>query len=312
MLGEHGQIKSMTTDQQDQALRFFNMTAKEWRRKAEGAIASKVNVVAERNATVLRVAAERATAGKPVTAFLDIGCGTGELVIAMAERCRKALGIDFASEMIALCDQTRGERRLDNAGFATGSIFEHAFGGQTFDIISAMGFIEYVSVSELEKLAALCHRLLRPGGCLLVGSRNRLFNIFSLSAYTEMELDLETVTSLLRESMALAGIERPDAAIAACRAMPGSYPPVSSHPITGIGVDTRHQYAPSELIRMFESRGLAARGLFPIHFHGLCVPAAKTHRTLYVDIAAAINALAPDDHRLVPQASSFVLHFGKA
>jgi 2-polyprenyl-3-methyl-5-hydroxy-6-metoxy-1,4-benzoquinol methylase len=71
------------SSQQVQTLSFFDRVSAEWRMKAEGKL-PRVNVIAQRNTCVHRI--QRATPG--VRSMLDIGCGTGELVIEMAAKRR--------------------------------------------------------------------------------------------------------------------------------------------------------------------------------------------------------------------------------
>lgn len=77
--------------QQIETLSFFDRVPLEWRRRAEGKL-PVVNVIAQRNACVHRVHAML----PEVESMLDIGCGTGELVLDMAASGVRATGIDFA------------------------------------------------------------------------------------------------------------------------------------------------------------------------------------------------------------------------
>lgn len=293
--------------QQRETYEFFNAIAADWRERAEGRKADKVNVIAQRNNAALRTAA---ALGR-VERALDIGCGTGELVIDLAARGIRATGVDFAPDMIALCEAKRREAGLGNADFVAASIFDHPMPPASFDLITGMGLIEYVSAEELDRLIRLCAAALRPGGAVVFGSRNRLFNVFSLSAYTELELRLGTVADLTAEALVLARSASQGEALAALRGIATAYPPASNHPLTDIGVNTRHQYTPSEMLRLFEKHGLVARTIFPVHFHALAVPVHDRFKPLNVSVAGMLNEAAPEDHRLVPQSSSYVMRFDK-
>jgi 2-polyprenyl-3-methyl-5-hydroxy-6-metoxy-1,4-benzoquinol methylase len=77
-----------TTSQQQEAQSFFDQIARNWRNSAEGK-ADSVNVIAQRNNYVLRVADGR----ENVRTALDVGCGTGELV---HELCKRGLLFSFS------------------------------------------------------------------------------------------------------------------------------------------------------------------------------------------------------------------------
>ena len=289
------------TSQQRQAREYFDKAADDWRRKAEETDSFSVGVIRQRNECVLRASRRVPTGG----CFMDIGCGTGELTLEMASRNFDSIGLDFAPGMIELCQ--RKAASTSNAQFVQASFFDFPTKRNSFDILSAQGFIEYISAEELKEFLTKTFMMLRPGGLLVLGSRNRLFNLFSLSAYTELELKLGVVSDLLQEALALATAANHLAAIAELRNLCKAYPLVSSHPITGIGVDTRHQYSPSELIRLSESVGYCIEAITPVHYHAFCVPFSQSRKDLYVPLSEAIYAEAPEDHRLVPYSSTFVI-----
>lgn len=93
--------------QQEQALQYFNTTVEGWQQKSVNQ-AGKFSIVEGRNSAVLDVVKHK----KAGTAFLDVGCGTGQLVIDAAKLGWTAEGVDFAPEMIAQCDteMSRGTR----------------------------------------------------------------------------------------------------------------------------------------------------------------------------------------------------------
>jgi len=134
----------MSTQQQE-TLSYFNASAEEWRQKAEGKL-RRVNMIAQRNGTVLRVRSRLQDA----KTFLDLGCGTGELVLQMAATGVRSLGIDFAPDMIRACRAKQEEMPVPGAEFACQSIFDFPPNQHRFDIISGLGLIEYLSPDELQ------------------------------------------------------------------------------------------------------------------------------------------------------------------
>jgi 2-polyprenyl-3-methyl-5-hydroxy-6-metoxy-1,4-benzoquinol methylase len=293
-------------DQQGETLSFFSGFATQWREKAEGQ-AAKVNVIAQRNGAVLRVRGDLPQCRNA----LDLGCGTGELVIDLAQAGVDSTGIDFAPEMIAKCEEKKARHGVANARFRCGSLFDHDAPPESFDLISGLGLIEYISPAELDRLIATATGWLRPGGALVLGSRNRLFNFVSFNDYTAMERSLGTCDTLCAEAVALSQAVDFPAFVQAADGLSRDLPQPTAHPRTGIGVAARYQYTPAELVRRGRSAGLIATTLFPVHYHGLPVGVGAEHPDWHADLAETVYRAAPEDHRLVPFASSFVLDLRK-
>ncbi len=296
------QAFSEMSEQQRETLSFFDATAAQWRAKAEGKV-EKVNIIAQRNGCVLRV--RERLAG--VKRFLDLGCGTGELVLDMAATGVHSLGVDFAPEMIAACNGKLGDSGTRNASFRCQSIFDIEEADGSYDIISGVGLIEYISAAELDRLLANVFRMLRPGGAFIVGSRNRLFNLFSLNDYTRLEQKLGTADGLLTEAIAIASAPDMGGAIDAARSTAKRLPQPDQHPGTGIGVGIRYQYTPGELDGIVAAHGFRTATLFPVHYHPMPAAAKDAHHGAHIAIANGLNEIAGEDHRLIPQSSSFVL-----
>ncbi len=53
----------------------------------------------------------------PDMSSLDIGCGAGAYSLAMAEKIKRAVGVDFSPKMIELAGKTAGETGINNAEF---------------------------------------------------------------------------------------------------------------------------------------------------------------------------------------------------
>jgi SAM-dependent methyltransferase len=288
-------MATQLSPQQAQTFSFFDTTSSEWRRKAEGRL-QRVNVIAQRNACVHRVQQTLRS-----ESMLDVGCGTGELVVEMAAKGVQATGIDFAPEMIRACEEKRLAEGADNARFYCSSVFDYPAEEESEALVSALGFIEYISPSELRHFLAFAHRVLRQGGALAVGSRNRLFNLVSFNDYTSMELQLGTVDALMREAIAIEGgaeveaIHSPD------------LPRPESHPRTVINVATRYQYTPGELAAIVREAGLVPEAIYPVHYHALPPAAAETLKPMKIDFSNRIFDTAPEERRLLPFSSSFVL-----
>jgi 2-polyprenyl-3-methyl-5-hydroxy-6-metoxy-1,4-benzoquinol methylase len=294
----------MRTEQQDQALEFFRRFASDWRQRAEGGELRKANVIRQRNEYVLEVARRRDGIGR----FLDVGCGTGELVCDMAALGCRAEGVDFAEEMIELGRGLARERELPDARFTCASVFDHEPEELPLDLIAANGFIEYVSRGELLEFLARARPWLAPGGSLVFGSRNRLFNLFSLNEYTRLEVRSGALGPMLAEALEIAGAGTWEKAIAGLRAGAADLPEVDLHPMTGVEVATRHQYTPAELVACCEGSGFEVVELRPIHYHAAPPGFARRHPEVHVATAALMQEHARDEPALLPFSSAFMVH----
>lgn len=103
---------------------------------------------------------------------LDLGCGIGNILIALAERIdfvHPAVGVDVSPTLIEM-----GKREIDRAGLtkkiqlqvtaATGLPFPDA----RFDVVLTSHVIKHLDDSALDKTLAEVHRVLAPGGRFLL------------------------------------------------------------------------------------------------------------------------------------------------
>jgi 2-polyprenyl-3-methyl-5-hydroxy-6-metoxy-1,4-benzoquinol methylase len=85
--------------------------------------------------------------------LLDVGCFDRSLIERVAERVHAAVGVD---PLLEPCDE--GRIRLLRGQFPE----DFAFSDASFDCITALAVLEHVP--EPERFARECHRLLAPGG----------------------------------------------------------------------------------------------------------------------------------------------------
>jgi SAM-dependent methyltransferase len=74
----------------------------------------------------------------PQARVLELGCGTGRVLVPLAEKCRRILGVDVSEAMLALCRRKLAERRLlsSSAEVRQGDITDIEL-GEEFDLIIA-------------------------------------------------------------------------------------------------------------------------------------------------------------------------------
>lgn len=134
--------------------------------------------------------------------LIDIGCGGGDLCVSAAQLGYHTTGVDQSAEMIDVANARRQSLPTDTASrisFKRCSLDEidQYFTDNVFDVVTAMGFIGYLPDDVL--LFAAAHKLLKPGGRLIVSCRNRLFNMTSISKYTVREIENGTALALIEE-----------------------------------------------------------------------------------------------------------------
>lgn len=287
--------------QQEETLNFFKGHVDAWQKKAEDAVYSVIN---DRHRAVHEVMKCYPTG----SVLLDVGCGTGQLAIEASRQGWDAFGLDFAQEMI---DKARENNAADGtrARFVCASVFDFDFTAHKFDVISAQGFVEYISRDQLDEFLSLAAGALTPGGAVAIGSRNRLFNILSFNEYSEMERDLGSIEMLIEEAIALEGAGSQQEAIERISKLEGEYRQPERHPKTGIGVATRYQYSPRELVEILARNGLKATGIYPVHYHAM--PVSVLSDAALFDIqrqtAEYLSRHMISNPVFVPRSSSYVM-----
>lgn len=295
----------MATKQQQETLQYFRKHAGDWRAEATSAGDTKVNVIEQRNRYVLQVADERPI----MRSFLDVGCGTGELVCAIARRGFDATGVDYAQEMIDLASKTAQEEGITQAKFVCSSVFDVEMPCEHYDLISANGFIEYISQQEMLAFFDIIASALTAGGSFVVGARNRLFNLVSMNDFTLQEIEAGGIGLLLMEAVKWTNATEIGKVVRAeCAPL---QVPETEHSKTGIDVTTRFQYSPFQLINSLQDRGFRAVDVYPVHIHGVTPSFAAANAGIHASIANLLQTYARHSTQLLAHASTFMLHVKK-
>jgi len=97
---------------------------------------------------------------------LDFGCATGTKTLELAESSGFIYGIDISPEMInEALNKLKAKQNINNAGFASGSIFENEFSGKVFDKIISYGVLHLIN--DKEGVIQKIHEMLAPGGLFI-------------------------------------------------------------------------------------------------------------------------------------------------
>jgi len=245
---------------------YFNSVPEEWSRKVRD---TNYSVMENRNETLFSAIADllEPQAGQSI---VDLGCGTGELVIDAIGRGYSALGVDFSEKMIEKCksmNESVGARFL--CGDITSEIFWDRL-EERYNVFSGFGLIEYLSNTEFTALLQrLASRTEKMGGMVVIGSRNRLFNIISANEFTEAEVSLGTIESLIQESIVFSKAHSFESLVIELEKLGGREINLQSHKNTGINVSTRYQYTPAYLVRRLRNFGFNRFRLYPVNCHGI-------------------------------------------
>ena len=106
----------------------------------------------------------------PRDRILDLGCGTGVLTRMIADRLDPAaggesIGIDAAGKMIAVARKKRSSATCRFEAMAAEAL---TFADESFDAVVSSLFFHHVQLDLKERALAEAHRVLRPGGRLVI------------------------------------------------------------------------------------------------------------------------------------------------
>jgi SAM-dependent methyltransferase len=116
----------------------------------------------------------------PPGRLLDLGCGTGRLLLAAAAAGHRPLGVDLSAEMLAVArDKARAagaaidllQANLTDLSCLPSRSFDHAA-----CLFSTLGMV--IGEAPRRRAVAEAFRVLRPGGRFVLHVHNRWFNAF--------------------------------------------------------------------------------------------------------------------------------------
>lgn len=106
--------------------------------------------------------------------FLDAGAGRGEVMLAAAQAGAEVAGVDYSEAAVEIARETVAE--VAGATVARADVADIPFPDASFDRILMGDVIEHLDRDHARNALAELHRVLRPGGRLLVHTApNRLF-----------------------------------------------------------------------------------------------------------------------------------------
>lgn len=196
---------SELTDHRIQQIEMHRSVADMYRRRALYPFAEEFQ--RERNELLLSFTPARAAAA------VDLGCGTGLLLNALAERADRVAGLDISHEMLRGYDPA-GRRAGTRLVLARGDMARLPFRSGAFDAVLCRSALHHMD-DEAGVLAEIC-RVLRPGGRLVLGEPANDFPLFRAARWFVKRrpsfgkihtIDRAYTRRQLRDLLARAGLE---------------------------------------------------------------------------------------------------------
>lgn len=119
-------------------------------------------------ASILDFAQRHGALGTPV---LDFGCGPGFLLDELCARHLECRGLDLSADSVAAVNQRLHGQASFGGAVHTPSL-PSSFADASFSTIFCIETVEHLLDSDLDKTLAEIHRLLQPGGSVVITTPN--------------------------------------------------------------------------------------------------------------------------------------------
>ncbi|MFX1369887.1 MAG: class I SAM-dependent methyltransferase [Promethearchaeota archaeon] len=115
--------------------------------------------------------------------ILDVGCGTGKLLVEAGRRGFRGIGIDANKDMLAIADARSKKHNLSKRlEFQHGDATQLNFENETFTLVLSTLMISELQSAELAKFLSEASRVSMPNALIVIGGegvpRNRFVSFF--------------------------------------------------------------------------------------------------------------------------------------
>src|SRR5262245_35884873 len=145
--------------------------------------------------------------------LLDLGCGTGRLLLRLARAGSWVVGVDLSPEMLAVARRTAGEAGLGVHLLRANLVQLDALADGSFDTVaclfSTLGMV--LGAENRRRAVAHAHQVLRPGGRFVLHVHNRWHELWNGAGRRRLLGDLwsrgrETGDRVMPAHQGLAGL----------------------------------------------------------------------------------------------------------
>jgi ubiquinone/menaquinone biosynthesis C-methylase UbiE len=102
----------------------------------------------------------------PEDHVLDIGCGTGTQCDDLASNVKQVTGIDISSKLLAIAEQRKVERKVENVEFINTNVFDERFEPGSFDVVTAFYVLHFFE--DIDEGIRRIYGLLKPDGLFIL------------------------------------------------------------------------------------------------------------------------------------------------
>lgn len=138
-------------------------------------------------------------APQPDDIAVDVGAGTGLLALALAPMVRQVWAIDISSSMLEYLRTKAASGAITNIEVATASAVSLPLVDRSAGLVVSNYCLHHLSEDDKRRALAEMHRVLRPGGRLVIG--DMMFQV-SLADPRDRKVISDKVRSMLRKGPA--------------------------------------------------------------------------------------------------------------
>lgn len=131
---------------------------------------------------------------------LDLGCGTGNVALRLARRGLHVTGVDLSQDMLDLARQKIPPRVAVRWVRTSAVELIDQFQAESFHTITSVLLFSELSEGEQREALRQCHRLLRPGGQLIVADEVRPPTLARRALHSLVRLPLAVFTYVLTQT----------------------------------------------------------------------------------------------------------------